>query len=164
MSMIYVICWGGTDTFRAQIIEPLKQKFRISKEEDKAFKYFGISLEQTERKINMDQISYAKSISEINIQDGRPSSDKERRSFQAIIGSVNWLSNQTRPDLAFDACELSTHSKHPLVEDAVRANKVIHKIKNSNVRMTLQLNPIVKEQLTLLVYADASFGNLPDGG
>ena len=33
---------------------------------------------------------------------------KEQTEFRALCGQLNWVASQTRPDVAFDVCELST--------------------------------------------------------
>ena len=52
-------------------------------------------------------------------------SDSERKEFRSLIGQSSWIATQTRPDIAFDVCELSGHCRNATVADAVRLNKII---------------------------------------
>ena len=70
---------------------------------------------------------------------------------------------QTRPDIAFDVCDLSADLKLPSVEDVHKVNKIIKKLKKQQV--TLSFGAVrCMEQLTVECYTDASFGNLAGGG
>ena len=39
-------CWGGTELFKQKVIDVIKEKFHISKEESSVFKYVDIHLSQ----------------------------------------------------------------------------------------------------------------------
>ena len=83
--------------------------------------------------------------------------------YRALVGQLNWLSTQTRPDVSFDVCELSTVLNAATVDDVLRVNKVVKKVKQR--RVTLQFQPLdCADGFTIECYSDASFGNLPKGG
>lgn len=97
----------------------MKQNFQISKENSGAFRSLGVNLIQGKGEL-VNQSAYANSMTEIHVAEKRPNrplNDKESRSYRALIGSINWIDRQTRPDLAFDVCELSTNLKQPFLED-----------------------------------------------
>ena len=81
--------------------------------------------------------------------------------MRSAIGKISWLATQTRPDLAYDVCELSTSLKHGTVDLLLKANKVMKKAKYNKV--FLHFPPLDLSNLVVRYYADASFGNLPDG-
>ena len=58
---------------------------------------------------------------------------KEKRDLKVLAGQLNWISSQTRPDLAFDACEVNTSTKDATYEDLKKANKAIRKSKQDDV-------------------------------
>ena len=60
---------------------------------------------------------------------------KETCELQAITGQINWITTQTKPDLVYDACEISTSVKNAKVEDVMQANKVVRKAKSNTVRL-----------------------------
>ena len=73
------------------------------------------------------------------------------------------MSSQTRPDIASDVCQLGTNFKNSGEHDVKYANKVVTHLKQDPVQIIYkQLGK--DENLKLVVYADASHGNLLDGG
>ena len=56
----------------------------------------------------------------------------EVRLLKGLSGKVMWLASCTRPDLAFDALELSmlSASNRAKVESVKRGDKIVKKIKN----------------------------------
>ena len=160
--------WAGTDSFYSRVIVKLKTTFRISKEESSEFKYLGVHLRQTNNGIYGHLNNYSQSLVEIEIQSDRlkekdsPLSREESDLLRSVIGKLNWLATQTRPDLSFDVCELSTNLKCGTVRLLEKANDVIKKAKYNTIFLhfpVMNLNDIA-----VRCYADASFANLPDGG
>ena len=147
----------------------LKQTFRISKEVNStAFKYVGIQLQQGNDGIYVSQNEYLNDLTEIKIKETRcseknsPINDEERTELRAVIGQLNWLATQTRPDLSYEVCELSTSLKSGTVELLLKCNKVIKKAKHNTV--FLYYPKLDLDNLMMRCYADASYGNLNDGG
>ena len=89
-------------------------------------------------------------------------SAQEKQAYRSKIGQILWTSRQSRPDVVFDACQLASKIKDGKVEHLQEANKVIRRIKSEQV--DLKFHNLGSGQLSLLVYTDASLGNLPDGG
>lgn len=81
-----------------------------------------------------------------------------------MIGAINWISKQTRPDIAFDACLLSANLKHPTVEHLLWANQVVRRIINNDYGLLIDFGNADSEHIRIEIYVDASFGNLRDGG
>ena len=50
-----------------------------------------------------------------------------------MIGQLNWLATQTRPDLSYDVCELSSMLKQENVECLKQANRVARKAKKGKI-------------------------------
>jgi hypothetical protein len=125
-------------------------------------------LKRTNNGIYATQQKYTEGLQELEIQPTRfkekdsPINDDEREMLRSVIGKLSWLATQTRPDLSYDVCELSTNLKNGTVELLMKANKVIKKAKYNKV--FLHFPPLDLDNLVVRCYADASFGNLPDGG
>ena len=73
-----------------------------------------------------------------------------------------WISTQTRPDISFDICQLANWIKSTTENDLKYALKVVKYVKNDKVHIKCNLGQ--KDNLHLVVYADASLANLPDQG
>ena len=87
----------------------------------------------------------------------------EKQKMQSVVGQLNWLSTQTRPDISFDICDMSSKLSCATVDDLLYLNKVIKKVKNQEV--TLKFSKLIDlSTLAVECYSDASFGNLMNGG
>ena len=131
--------YGGFVVFNQQVLDKINEKFEISREDDCMFKYVGQEVKQTHIEITIDQKQYIDDLSTIEIPVYQDKSDvldsKEKRELKAIAGQIDWIATQTRPDSAYDACEISTSAKNATVEDVMQANKVIRKAKSNTVRL-----------------------------
>ena len=80
-----------------------------------------------------------------------------------LIGQLNWLATQTRPDLSYDVSALSSILKQENVESIKQANRTVKKAKKEKSQIDIPDlgNP---EHLQIVAYSDASFANLKDGG
>ena len=88
--------------------------------------------------------------------------EKEKHDYRAIVGQLNWMCTQTRPDISFDVCELSSVFENCKVEDALRLNKVVKKYQSRNVVLSYPRLGHYKGW-SIGCYSDASFGNLTKG-
>ena len=61
--------------------------------------------------ILLHQQSYVDSIDTMKLDNDedkdRNFSAREQSSFRSIVGQLNWVGSQTRPDIAFEVCQLS---------------------------------------------------------
>ena len=160
--------FAGTENFHKSVIMNLKETFKISKEDKSNFKYIGIELQQSSNGIYATQEKYLDKLQEIEIsssryeEKGSPINDDERSKLRSCIGQLSWLATRTRPDLSYDVCNLSTNLKNGTVDLIMKTNKVIKKAKYNTV--FLHFPKLDLKNLTVKCYADASYGNLPDGG
>ncbi|KAK6187111.1 hypothetical protein SNE40_005204 [Patella caerulea] len=159
--------WGGDQMFVKQVIDKIREQFNVGKEEFSAFRFLGIDLTCDDNKIYLNQNNYADSISFINIVKSRLQNknsdltESERKILQSKIGQILWIGYQSRPDVIFDASDLASKIKNATINDLITANKVIKRLKSE--KLTLKFQPLHTD-LSLLVFSDASLGNLSDGG
>ena len=105
----------------------------------KAFTYTGINISQDSDKITLNQIDYINSIKPIPISPDRQLqyhkklSDCESTSYCHLVGQFNWVANQSRSDICFDVCQPSSTMKALVIADLIKVNKVLRKIKDSNL-------------------------------
>ena len=168
MSHVDDFLWSGDEIFKTSVIDKIRGIFKISSENSTLFKYVGLDIQQCEDGIYVSQNKYAGEIDEIDISESRlsnpnqPINEEEKSSLRSVIGQLNWLATQTRPDLAYDVCDLSTSLKDGSVSLLTQANRIVKKSKLQDVY--LHYPKMNLEQLSVNCFADASFGNLKDGG
>ena len=157
----------GDDVFEEEVENKLKVEFVISKIEENNFKYCGCQIEvNPDGSIHVDQNEYVEAIKHIPDVEGpidRILNEREKKEARAKIGEILWLSLMTRPDLSYDVNLLSSQISRATVSTIMELNKLVTKVKKckQNYLRFAKLGNI--SELTVKVYADASFGNRDEG-
>merc|ERR1712121_556914 len=82
------------------------------------------------------QKKYIESLETIqNIGKDEQLNKKDKRKLRAAVGQLNWIAFQTRPDMAFDACNAAVSLKNATTKDVKSANKSIRKAKANEVNI-----------------------------
>ena len=63
--------WSGTEEFESTVIDSIRSRFNIGKEDSDAFQYVGIGLACEEEYIYLHQHDYASNMSAIQIDKAR---------------------------------------------------------------------------------------------
>ena len=162
--------WGGSTEFENKVIQKLRNTFDINYEHSSALKYVGIDLKQDQTSsISINQESYLKGINPLTIEKGRSTqkedsvTEKEKKQLRMIVGQLNWLSGISRPDISFRVSEISSAIKEAKVSDLFKANKVLKYLKNTQSYIQFPNLSNIRN-LRIVMYSDASYNNLPDGG
>lgn len=161
--------WSGTLDFEHTVIKQIRMTFNIGKEEQQQFKYIGLELNQSPDSISLCQFDYVNNLQEISISPYRKKqldnelTLEEKEVLRSKIGQLLWIATQTRPDLSFDVCVAATNFKNALVRDLVACNKIVRKAKSNRVSLKYS-NLGLNSDLKLVVFTDAAFANLSDGG
>ena len=157
--------WAGSEIFEINVISKVKEVFNVGKEASESFKYLGLGLNQCDDKIILSQKDYVNVLKTVSVDRKRMKDSQltpaEQTILRSKVGQLLWLARQTRPDIAFDIAIIASKLKTSTVEDLKRANKLLRKVKNDTV--SLQFKDL-GEHVELMLFSDASFGNLPDGG
>ena len=157
--------WSGNQYFD-HTIEKLRLKFEVGKEEESSFRYLGLKLNHFSDKITLDQSDYVEKIKPMVIKRDQgvgdsSLSDYAKDQLRSKIGQLLWLNNQTRPDISFEVCSLAANFKNASSKDIQLLNKTIKKVHEFPAHINFFNLGKVKK---IVVYTDASLGNLPDGG
>ena len=168
---IYVddFLWTGSVDFYNQVIQVLKTRFLIGSSASTSFTYIGLQIKSYDNGITVDQIQYASGLTPISISQDRALQknslllENEKRSYRALVGQLNWIATHTRPDIAFDTCELSVSFQKATIADMLKLNKLVDRVKREPLSLFFPRLQSV-ENSTLECYTDAGFANLPNGG
>ena len=121
--------WAGSDEFKANVLDCLWKKYQVGKVFLKTFAYTGINISQDSDKITLNQIDYINSIKPIPIsperqlQCNKKWSDCESTSYCHLVGQLNWVANQSRPDICLDVCQPSSTMKALVIADLFNKSK-----------------------------------------
>ena len=158
----------GRDKLFNEQIRNIK-KITIGIESEITFVYLGLNIQQYQNySISVDQISYNNNVEYVEM-DAKRKADKsdmvtniEPKKYRTLIGQLNWIACQTKPDLSFDHCEISSVANKAKVSDLIKANKVLSKAKSNHVK--LYCLPIDIFNMAIVIYNDSLFGNLSGDG
>ena len=159
--------FAGSQQFHNTVIDHLRAQFQLSKESLNQMLYTGIEYSQAhDEKIVIHQPEYTAKMEPVrlpNMSKNRALDALEVRQFKSLVGQLQWTAKQTRPDIAFAACELSTKVKDATTTDVRCANKQVQKLQTESGAVCIPNIGDVR-QSALYVYSDASFANLAGCG
>ena len=152
--------------FDEDILKPIFNMFKFGTiEESEAFKVLGWDINHEFDGISVSQESYINAkVDYMDIQQGDRSSkteltDEEKTIVRAFVGMFRWVTDQTRPDLAFDNLLMSILQSQATFEEVRYINKMVKKLKD--IDYNIKFVKLEKQQWYLTVFADASLKNLP---
>ena len=157
-------CYGGTESFLKETIGKLREKLKVGEQESKRFKYIGVTVEQREKEISINQWAYVSSIREPEARrftGNRVLSAKELTEYRSVVGQLNWVSLHSMPEISFNVSELSKAFKEGTTQDMRKLIKIVRKVKN--IMGEIVMSELEEENLYWEAFADASFGNIEDG-
>ena len=88
--------------------------------------------------------------------------ESEVSCLRAINGSLNWLANQSRPDLATQVSFSQQSFPQPCAEDAIAANHAVRRAKQHSDQ-EIRFCAISPSDLALMCRSDAAFANAKAG-
>ena len=159
---------AGDEYFQVDVVNKLRTSFAAGAIEESSFRYTGLNIITLNDGITMDQLHYIEKLECIPVSSARTRehmdslSQIERKQYRALVGSINWAAQQTRPDLAFDIMEMSIKFKDPLVSDLMRANKCIKRLKMEDVSIKFGRLIDNLDNVSIMTWSDAAFANLLD--
>ena len=164
----FLLC--GTDAFMDNIVSKIPEFFTVGNAEQDTFKYIGLNIVSGHHQLStIDQIQYCNILEPMKLSRGRLNnrlsdlSKSEKTEFRSLIGQLNWVATQSRPDIAFDVCDLSGRVKNAKVADVLQLNKVVAKVTTNSIKIAVPNFDCI-ENCFLECYSDSSYANLPGGG
>eukprot|EP00435_Cladocopium_sp_Y103_P029044 s3886_g7.t1 len=157
------IC-GGDPLFLSKL-SSLEQKFPFGSHKISAFTFTGIEVsQQADKSITLNQSAYVRKITSIPIDPNRKTqpelavTETERLALRGLVGSLQYASTNTRPDLASRLSLLQSEIPKATVGTLQEGNKLLHEAKK-NHDVTITIKPIPVEDFRFMAFSDASFAS-----
>ena len=130
---------AGQDEFIDCILEKLRNTLTVSKIERSKFRFTGIDVEKVSDGVVLSMEDYAQSIEEIKEirrdKKDSPLTKTEMKLFRKYVGKLSWLAENTRPDLAIWALNLSLKNSNATIGDLKKINQIVKKVKSRQSRV-----------------------------
>ena len=156
---------GGEGTVFRQAVQDLRKRFPYRKWRVNNGEFCGAFYKQDvkTKKIEMSMSKFAEGLKAANIKKG-VDPDSELQPFQikqlrGINGSLNWLSSQSRPDLAAQTSMSQQAFPNPKIRHLRAANNVVRRARMFR-NLPLSFEPIDPKALTVVCHSDAAFANV----
>ena len=138
--------FAGNEEFHRRI-NLLESKYPFGSRKEKDFVFTGLHVHQKEDfSIRVDQTQYVKDINHINIPKERrsmpddPITEDERQKLRGIIGSLQYASVNTRPDLGSRLSHLQSRINCGQVKDLIESNKLLYTMPKSTPKWQFDIN------------------------
>ena len=155
---------GGNDYFQEQI-QKLERTFPFGFRKSQNFVFTGIEVTQhNDYSITMSQENYVTKINPIHIQPQRKANlelavtERERQDLRALIGSLQYASVNTRPDLASRLSFLQSAINQATIDTLIQGNRILHEAKRYKTTC-IRIQPIPMDKIRFLAFSDASFAS-----
>ena len=155
---------GGNERFMSKP-QHLESVYPFGSQKIDNFTFTGIEMFQHPNKsITLSQTECINKIQPIKItQDHRKEEHskvtaEEKMALRGLIGSLQYASARTRPDLASRLSFLQSEINQATVETLINANKTLHEAKRHS-KVSIHIQPIACQDLRFLAFSDASFAS-----
>ena len=155
---------GGNETFLEKLRQ-LETKYPFGAKKMGSFTFTGIDLHQNpDKSIVLSQSKYVRNIKPISIDPKRKDqieqavTEDERQMLRGLIGSLQYASVHTRPDLSSRLSYLQSKINSATVDTLQTGNKVLHEAKRHH-DVTIKIQPISSSDVRFLAFTDASFAS-----
>eukprot|EP00435_Cladocopium_sp_Y103_P058196 s1061_g20.t1 len=117
----------------------------------------------TTKEITMSQKNFAETLKPASIPKGanpnKELTESQIKILRGINGSLNWLSSQSRPDLAVQTSLSQQCFPHPKLKHLKEANNAIRRARQHK-DLSIKFQPISPSNLTLCCHSDAAWANV----
>ena len=151
---------AGSNIFIESILKRLNNTLTVSKIEHGSFRFTGIDVQKSPDGIVLSMDEYANSLEEIKeirkVKKDTPLTKTEMKLFRKYVGKLNWLAENTRPDLAIWSLNLSKQNAKATIGDLKRVNQIVKKVRCRQSRVKFSMVGR-KEDLVIHAVGDASY-------
>eukprot|EP00435_Cladocopium_sp_Y103_P025163 s1174_g6.t1 len=156
---------GHGPQFEASVAA-LRRRFTFRKWRTSCGEFCGAMYSQEkDGTIHMSMQSFTDKLKPASISKGASSeaalTDQQVRVLRAINGSLNWLSSQSRPDLAAQTSFSQQSFPNPKIRHLRNANNIIRRARQHR-DLGLSFKPIDLDSLMIVCHSDAAFANRGD--
>ena len=174
--LIYVddLLFTGTEESLKEFCVTLEKKFKIRKTVD-VNSYIGVEIQRTDKGFKLYQekfiteavekfeLTEAKSVStpiDLSCLENFESKILEdRRLYQSVIGTLNYITCCTRPDVAFAVNLLARRMQSPTYADLKRAKRVLVYLRDTKTKGIMIDKVDKNKKVQIKTFVDASLGN-----
>ena len=157
----------GNEAFQEEVMQPLTEHFKFGAFHSGDFKVLGMNIIHRGPDIYLSQTDYIEAkIEYVNIEippGDTPNTEipeHEKKKVFEVVGRVRWLSDHSRPDLAYEELEMSIKQRKATHKDIKKLNKMIKRAISEN--FWIKFSKIPGHRWFLTVFVDASLGGLPN--
>lgn len=125
-------------------------------EQGEVFESIGERFEETQDGVLGDQLQYAdQKLTEVPLAENRwkqrtaECSEEERQAFASTQGQLSWVTQRTKPCLAYEASVAASKKNAPTIADVVRINKAVRMLKTRPENRYKVFVPKLKEAAEL---------------
>ena len=86
----------------------------------------------------------------------------EKKQYQELLGKLQWITSQTRPDMRFSVLGASMMASKPKVSDIINLNKIVKKLQKRSLAIKFPTMSSDTSKLKIYAFSDAALSNLPD--
>ena len=155
---------GGKGPKFEAAVQSLRSRFPYRKWRVREGEFCGAYYRQlSDFSINMSQKVFAESLKPAHIAKGTRCdaelTEAQIRVLRAINGSLNWLSSQSRPDLAVQTSLSQQAFPRPRIHNLRDANNAVRRARQ-NKELEISFKPIPIDSLTICCHSDAAWANV----
>ena len=159
-----IVC--GTGEKYQSTLEKLTTLLYLKREAGK-FRHCGKNLVQhDDMSVSLEQVDAIEAL-EYQVLDKHrrkfpnlPLTEQEKSEFRGLIGSMGWISRQTRPDVLVNVSIASQSISKPCIRDVLELNKAVKMLKESSeAKWCFKAGGMTLEDCVVFTCADSSFAN-----
>jgi ribosomal protein L22 len=156
------ILWVGNQKFKEEIINRLASKFEIGSSKTNDLMYLGVRIFRRGEEIILNQEGYLNKIyvpNKIRDHGNRKLNQEEITKYRSLLGQMNWLARNTRPETSYAVSKLSVGENNMNVSKFNELRMLARKTKSTNQEITYKK---LGKDIKIVAFSDASYANIEE--